>query len=627
MTEKQELTEEFLSTHGTNLFSQSKDARSYIEREWRNAQYAYDSRFNPDEAKQSSVFMGQSRLFIPKTYNTIQRMLADVMETFFFDPDEIVNIRPDETLSEEVRQCVKSLLNYRLTGKPINFYEEAFEACLDGLKAKMGIFKVYPKLKTTSVETSREKALDEEGNETEIIKTEDQVIAFEPRIECVPPEDMFFSSMATWKDYWKYPMIQRIAKSRDELKRAGFKNVDEVASLGETSQADELKTARDWRSSPFSAVTDVKQQERVYDYEIWTFLDLNNDGYLESCVYHMLGGPNGPEKLGKDPVENTLPYSFSEFEHVRPPFIVGSPFPESHKGTGKSLYDFTEGLQKEVNALRNQDREAAAIAIRKPLVVNRDAGIDMSALINRKIGGVVMGDQTGADAIRELQTSNPVVNTAAVSARNEQDYFEATSLSPNQFGVSTRDETATAVSNNQANANKKIQMVIKNMAATLFIPAFRLLLRLEQAYESDAFIHMVTGKRLGWRFPNDGVPSWQQIQGEFEVSVELGINKAAQLNKYLLMLDRMNQANQVTMGMIQAGVVDPSQIQILNPMWAFDRIAEVLRHKNTQEFKLPAMKPPQPMETKGIASQPRNLQNPTDAVGQTSPEMLNAILG
>lgn len=626
--EKQKIDQDFLKNHGKNLFSNSKNARTVTEQSWVKSTTAYDSRFSSDEKKKSDVLMGQSRLFIPKTYNTVQRILTDIMDTIFFDPEEIVSVKSDKQTPNEIRQCVKALLNCRLNGHPIDFYKEAYEAVLDSLKNKVGILKVFPRLKTTPIE-KKSKKKDDDGVEVEVISTEDRVVAFEPCITCVPPEDLFIDPAATWKDYWNYPMIHRIAKSRDALRRGGFKNIDAVGTTQNPSLFDDNKNARNPDFSTATIIRDVDGQEQIYDYEIWTFLDLEKEGKLESCVYHMLGGSQGPEVIGKDPVENTLPYKFSEFESARPPFFVGFAFPESHRFYGKDLPEVTDALQKETNILRNQDREAAAIAIRKPILVNRDAGVDMAALINRKIGGVVLADETGAEAVRELQTSNPTINTAAISARIDQDYFETTSITPGQLGVSVRDETATAVTSNQSNANKKINNAIRNLVKTLFIPTFNALLRLEQAYESDAFIQMVTGKILGWRFPNDGNPAWNQINGEFDLVVELGVGKQSQLNKHLLIADRINQTNAMNMQLVQSGVVSPEQIKFLNPMWSFKEIASVLKQKNIDEMTMQAQQPPPPPEVglPGLASQPRQGADPSQEVGQMNPEALNEILG
>lgn len=621
------IDQDVLKSHGIAVYRQNKNARTFIETEWSDSNSAYNSKFGSKEREQSSVLLGQSRIFIPKTYNTVQRMLTEIMETFFFDSDEIVSVTggKNKSITTESVLAVKAILNYRLNGHPINAYQEFYEAVLDGLKNKIGVLKVYPKLRIVK-EEKKKMAKGDDGVEVEVVDTVQKVDAFEPRIECLPPEDVFLDPMATWKDYWKYPIVHRISKTKDELKRGGFKNIDAVDEAKSIFANESQKIDRNEASAGF-VNRDVEGQKQYFDYEIWTFLDINDDGKLEPVVYHMLGNADGPQVIGIDPVENTLPYKFGEFEMVRPPFVIGTPFPEPHKMHGKDVPGFTSGLQKEINALRNQDREAAALSIRKPLLVNRDAGVDMMALINRKIGAPVMADETGPDAVRELQMSNPVINTAPVSARIDQDYFEATSITPGQLGVSVRDETATAVSAYQNNANKKIQNIIRNLSYTLFKPAMDYLLRLEQAYESDFFIQKVTGIVLGWRFPNDGIPDWQKIQGDYELSVDVGINKQSQLNRYLLLMDRMNQTNTAIMQLMQAGIIRPGTVSLLNPMWAFKRASEVLKHKNTEEMFLEAAPPVPQGNAPGIASQPRNVNDPAQQVGQMNPEALNEILG
>lgn len=608
--ERKHTDPDLLKSHGIRVFQSAKSVRLATETEWKESEDQYNSKFSPTERKLSDVLFGQSRLFIPKTYNTIQRILADVMETFFFDEDEIVGVKGPKHVPAAKRMIVKELLNHRLTGHPIDFYKEAYEANLDALKLKYGILKVYPRL----MKKGGKKEV-----EGEIAGQEEEVTVFEPVIECVPPEDVFLSSEATWKDYYKHPIVHRMRKDRDELKRRGFKNVDAVSSSPDAAGEDALKMARN-NQSPFVQKTDVRLQEQVWVYEIWTFLDINGDGKLESVVYHMLGDQAGPSVIGKDPVENTLPYRYSEFDPPLPPFVIGYALPEPHKQDGKSFAEITRTLQREINILRNQDREAAAMAIRKPILVSTDAHLDMQALVNRKISGVVLGEDISNDGVRELSQSVPVVNTADISRRIDQDYYETSSTTPNSFGFSAREETATATQSNNFNANRSTQKVLRNLASTLMLPAFRLLLRLEQAYESDEYIERVTGERLGWAMPNDGYPAWMMIAGDFDLAVELGVNKQTQLNRYLLIADRMNQTNTGLMQLIQAGVADPKDVKLANPMWAFDRMLEVLKHKNTDDAKIAAQAAQPQAQVTTPGSQPRLVSSAESQVGQQNPE-------
>lgn len=193
-------------------------------------------------------------------------------------------------------------------------------------------------------------------------------------------------------------------------------------------------------------------------------------------------------------------------------------------------------------------------------------------------------------------------------------------MPPGQFGVPSSEQTATGVTSNQNNANKKIQSVVRNLAQTLIIPALRLLLRLEQAYETDEMIKKVTGKALGWGGANDDQPAWPLIQGEFDLAVEVGVNKQTQINKFMMMMDRMNAANMSLSALVQNRIADPAKVQFANPMWAFDQMLKVLKQKNTTETKIPAMAPPPQQESQGVASQPGSDMNPQMAVASMNPE-------
>lgn len=619
----------FLVTQGWQHFSRAKNARTLIEGRWRRSNDQYDSQHPREMRKFSDVLMGQARLFIPKTYNTIQRMLADLVGAYFFDPEEIVSVTSGKDVPSMNVDAVKAVMNHRLTDHPIAFYQEAFEAIQDGLKNKIGIFKVYPRLKTAQKEVKRSKKMPDDTI-VEMVDHETVVTAYEPQIECIAPEDLFLDPGATWKDYWKYPMIHRYVRTRQYFKERGFKNLMNVPGIRDVTLGDQVKMqrSRTGLQSPFYTTLGDNNGDLVCAFEIWAPLEY--EGKWQNCVWTLLGMPEMPTHVGLEPAVNTLPYSFSEFEDPRPPFVVGSAFPEAHKPYGKDLPEFTEQLQTEINIIRNQDREAAALAIRKPILMNKDSGIDATGLVNRKIGGVIVGDDISQDMVRELSLSSPIINTEMISQRNDADYQEATSMAPPQFGGSTKDETATGVTRSDNNANKKIELVGRNLAWTLFTPAFRLLLRLEQAYETDDYIFAVTGKKLGWKRPNDGTPAWPMIQGDFDLSIELGMNKQTQLNRYFMLMDRANQANLTTGQMVQNHVMDPKDAKFIDPMWGFKKIAAILHQKNITEMQIPAMPPPPPAPAgpggppapagKGTASQPGAAANPGQSTSSMNPE-------
>lgn len=625
--EKQKLTEEYLQSRGQSIFKNSSNwmSENIIPR-WKDSNDLYDGKFKKTvgDKAQSDILLGQGRLFIPKTYSHVQRILVDVLDTFFSYPDEILEVYSWKNMSSETREIVKALLCYRLNGHPINFYEEAYEACLDALKNKVGIFKVYPNIKIRKEQVPQGPVVEPldvpRGTSTESpmvsppppspqFEEREVIESYNPKIDCLPYEDVFFDARATWKDYWKYPIVHRMRKSIDYLKRRGYKNLDDLNPAQTIDGTDEIKTQRNKdSSSPFAYSSDIEliNQNEVYIYEIWDFLDINSDSLLESCSYILAGDESTANRLIRDVEENTLPYKIEGEDYNRSPIIMGQAFPEPHQLMGKDLPEIVEGLQRETNAIRNQRREAVALALRKPILVNRGANIDLISLINRRIGAVVQGDDISPSSVREMEISDPTNSSMQESNRVDQDFYEVTSIPPDLLGMpASPNQTATGVTAHIANANKKIMQIIRNMSQTLFLPAFRLLLRLEQEYENDAFIQMVTGRMLGWQLAKDGIPASDIIQGDFDLYVNMGVNKQTQINKWIMLFDRGVQANQATVGMLQAGVVNPAQASFIDTMKFFHKMLPLVGERSVDEYKIMALPAIQPQTgQKGVASQP-----------------------
>jgi len=623
------MDEETVIKRAQELFNQSKNfqADNFVK-QWEKNNDLYNSKFSTKDGKVSDVLMGQGKLFIPKVYTHTQRILVDVLETFCFDMSEIVSLSNEKAIPYETRETVKTLLNYRLNGNPINFYQELYEACLDALKNKGGILKVYPQLKIKKVKTPRldELAMPMMDENYEPIMDEEEIIShYSPQIDCIPYEDVFFHASATWKDYYRFPIVHRMKKTLDYLKRQGYKNIDKLEPRIDLT-SDTIKQQR-FEGSPFVEQSPtIKETGEVYIFEFWDFMDVNNDGLLESVSYLMAGDSENPNVLIRDVEENMLPYRKAGAMYNESPFVLGNSYPEPHQLMGKSIPDITEGLQRETNSTRNQRREAVALSLRRPMLVNRGGGLDLMALVNRKSGQIVLGDDISPSSVRELEIQD-IRGSGEDEMRNDQNFFEATSIPPNLLGASSGpDETATAVTQHAANANKKIQMVIRNLAQTLVIPALQKLLRLEQEYESDDFIAMVTGKILGWNKAGDNIPNKFFIEGDFDLKVNTSINKQIQLNKLMMIMQNGVQSN-ATMGqLIGMGVVNPASVQFFNPQTVFKRMLSILGEKNAEEFALQAQQPPmQEGQMPGVASQPAVTQDMNATVSNMNPETTGGL--
>jgi hypothetical protein len=615
------INDDFILGQGKSLYDSARTLHDIMLTRMSKDMDLYDGKFSAEERKWSD-YLGAPRLFIPKTYTNIQRIAVDIIEAFFFDPEEICGVQSYKSLPENTKQAVKAILNYRLNSHPIDFYKELYEGVIDAIKTTYCVFKVYPRIKTKKIkEQIPEQVVLLDGTVVDyaIEKEREVVDKYEPRFECIPPEDILFSPKATWKDYYSHPIIHKYKRTKDQLKKMGYKNVDSFGQIQNSPGSDSVKYQRDIDyGSPFKTSSNVRAQDEIWVYEVWDFLPYEDEG-LQSCSYILLGDAMGPSVVGRGWEENSLPYKFSEFEYNRPPFVLGEAYPEPHRLRGKSYPQITESLQQETNAQRNQEREAVARDLRKTVYINREANVDLMSLTQRRIGGYVIGDGPADQAIHEIPSSNSSLVGAHSQARTDQDYYE-NGLPPNLLGSSSNDGTATGETQQLANANKKIAFVLKNIAYTGILPALQLLLRLEQTYASDEFINMVTGRTLGWESGDDDMPAKDLIQGDFDLSVNIGVNKQAQMNKYLLLLDRMNQYNASMAQLVQLQIVPIQEAMFANPTKVFDLILPIMGHKNVEEFKLQAQ-PPVPKEggVPGVASQTGNIQDAGSSISQMSP--------
>lgn len=622
---------------GQDILRMSKNVRALVENRWSKDNDLYDAKFDKKEIAVSEM-LGVPRLFIPKTYAQTQRIMEECLETWFFDFEEICSIRSWKSIPRETLDIVKALINYRLNGHPINAYQEIYEFVQDAIKNKIGILKIYPRFKIikSKVKGARTSFMvDEDGKEVEPPDPKDLekvVQFFTPVVECVPYEDLFFHGESTWKNYWQYPICHRVKRTRDYCKRRGYKNVDDIPWAGTLPGTDLIKGQRGMsQGSPFSgAPDDIQDLQTIWVFEFWDLQPKGDDDHLISGSFVLGGSAEQPSAELRGWVDNNLPYSFDPTETVRPPFVVASAFPEAHVMYGKSFPEVTEGLQKETNARFNQEREAVARALRPPTLVNKNANIDLMALKIRKIGGIVQGSDIGPEGIREMEMSNPVAISLPAQQRTDGLYSEISSISPESLGVNSQsnDQQAATTSNILAsNSSKKTNMVIRNIALTGLVPMFQMLLRLEQEYESDVFIEMVTGRTLGWNFVKDndgnyvGTPPSLSIQGDFEFMPALGQNKQQQLAQWKTMAELGNQSNAQMGQLLQIGAIKAEDVRFFNPQIPFEQIAKSLGFRDIEGLKLAAMQPPQPVEGQAQKGQP----SPPGVSSQMTPAQQNIL--
>jgi hypothetical protein len=225
--------------------------------------------------------------------------------------------------------------------------------------------------------------------------------------------------------------------------------------------------------------------------------------------------------------------------HGKRPYVIGNFVLETHKVYPSSIPDIAHGLQEEANEIANQRLDNIKFVLNKRYIVRRNKQVDINALVRNVPGGVVMADDPEKDII---PMSYPDVTQSSYA---EQDRingdmdellgnFSAGSIATNRQLA----ETAKGMSLLSQQTNIMVEYGLRTFTETFVEPVLRLLILLEQHYETDENVLALCGQKaeLMQRFGIDqDLDSLLQHEVTLNVNVGMGatspdqkVNKLAQ---------------------------------------------------------------------------------------------------
>jgi hypothetical protein len=220
------------------------------------------------------------------------------------------------------------------------------------------------------------------------------------------------------------------------------------------------------------------------------------------------------------------------------PYVMGCCNIETHKVMPSSIPQLSKGLQDETNEVANQRIDNVKFVLNKKWFVKRGKEADVQGLLRNVPGGVVMLDDPETD-VKE-------VNWPDVTASSFQEH---SALSMEMDELLGNFNPASLMIAGAANSPAKNMAMLSNSQGTLteyllrtyvetFVqPVLRMLMLLEQKYETDQTVLAVAGKRaqLFQRFGIDQVTD-QLLENELTLNVNVGMgatDPAAKLNKFI----------------------------------------------------------------------------------------------
>ena len=336
-----------------------------------------------------------------------------------------------------------------------------------------------------------------------------------PLVEVISPEDFYMDPEATTIEDAQF-VIHRVWRTYGYLKekeREGiYSNVDDVKAWLDRDKERFINSERAQRYDSADAIdpanyaidSEDKQvaRHKVEVFEWWGLLDLTGEGYQEPYLVVYCG-------------ETILRMEMNPYGHGQPPFEVLRPMLDPFKFTGVSIPELVGEFQAVKTALFRQILDNVSYQNNGAWLVNRNAGVDINALLNMRPNTIVRSNITSG-AVVPLTPPNlqgyPLTMIELVDSMLQK---RTGVTSYNQgLDANSLNKTATGITKIMDASVQRIDLQARVMSETGVRPMFQKILMLNQQFMDQTIVIRVFNKPLEIS-PDD-------LIGDFDVSVDVG---------------------------------------------------------------------------------------------------------
>ena len=370
-----------------------------------------------------------------------------------------------------------------------------------------------------------------------------------PLVEVISPEDFYMDPEAKSIEDAQF-VIHRVWRTYGYLKekeRDGiYSNVDEVKAWLDRDKESYINSERAQRYNSADAIdptnyaidSEDKQiaRHKLEVFEWWGLLDLTDEGYQEPYLVVFCG-------------ETILRMELNPYGHGQPPFEVLRPMLDPFKFTGVSIPELVGEFQAVKTALFRQILDNVSYQNNGAWLVNRNAGVDINALLNMRPNTIVRSNITSG-AVVPLTPPNlqgyPLTMIELVDSMLQK---RTGVTSYNQgLDANSLNKTATGITKIMDASVQRIELQARVMAETGVKPAFQKILMLNQQFMDQTVVIRVFNKPLEIS-PDD-------LIGDFDVSVDVG----GATSKNETRVQQMMLLIQSSSLMMSTGVMRPQNI-------------------------------------------------------------------
>jgi hypothetical protein len=511
---KQEMTEtELLAVVKSEIANSLNSDGDYLYKNREKSLDYYYGRKNGGLAAPDGK--GRSSVVSLEIMDTIGWILPSLLK-IFTTSENFVEFSPRKQADEQGADQATKWCNYVINSKNDGFliFHDWFK---DALLQGIGVVKTWydkgdDKVKENYVSVSLEQLTlmlqsgdiqivsqsqnDDMTYDIEILKTNNYGCV---RIENVPPDEFGFNAKARSVERI-FSCYHKVQRTLTELKNAGYKNVDEIASDIDNGL---LKVSYDINNeASFNHNNnDINKENRlVYITESYLQVDFDGDGLAEwrkvvSC---------GTRILENEEVDGH-------------PFSVLTPIKMPHQLIGLSISDILFDLQEIKTALIRQTIDAVFLSNYPRYEVDETKGVNIDDLLDIRVGGVVR--TKGAGGIIPLGSNGASPQVFTMLEYIDQMKEVRTGINKTFQGLNAdtlnTNSTATATNAMMGAAQEKIELIARLFAETGLKDLFKKILKLSSQHENKSQILRVTGK-----YVEIDPRSWSN---EYDIIVNVGL--------------------------------------------------------------------------------------------------------
>jgi hypothetical protein len=497
---------------GVEIYSASTSWISASRRaDWANSLRAFQNRHPQSSKYRTRDYAYRSDLFRPKTRSMVRNDEAQTA-TAFFANDDVVSIQPgdeDDPIQAASAEMMQQLLQYRLTrseqegGVPwfLTLVGARQDAEVMGVCCAEGGWRYEEEYSHTEhrqrLGADGMASVDEDGaplfDAVDVMrKVKDQ-----PFVDLIPVENIRFEPGADWRDpinsspyviQLKPMYIQDVQAKMDDGEwfrvaesalRSAVDRDDDTTRRSREQGRVPGKDHDSWKPRAFD-IAWVRRNIVKWKGRDWHFYTLGSAGELLT-----------------DPV----PLEKVELHGLRP-YVLGYVVVETHKTYPASKVELVADLQRATNDDWNLRFDNVKMALNPRQFVKAGHGIEQQDLTRFAPGKVVTvtaakDEPIGNNIIAWDRPPEPGASAYAEQDRINLDWDELTGAFTNSSiqASQIQQQSATGMHLMSGIASGMNEYELRVFAETFVEPLVRLLVRLEQAYETDPVILALAGKK------------------------------------------------------------------------------------------------------------------------------------